>query len=119
MYFHALLEADEDGDLVLAKDDWQGGLNALRREMEELIQTSSEQQSKQLDQLKTEIDSEILSLRKEVVSLLEDMASDVRNIRRLQSHGGITLNGRNVAKAVQAVRSIGRHGKKAIFGENK
>ncbi|CAB9511665.1 WD domain, G-beta repeat [Seminavis robusta] len=118
-YFHALFESDADGDLLLAKDDWQGGLNALRREMEELINATSERNQKQLEQFKTEIDSEINGLRRELVSLLEDMAGDVRSIRRLQSHDGITLNGKNVAKAVKAVKSIGRHGKKAIFGEQK
>ena len=34
-YFHALLEADADGDLVLPDDDWHGGLNALREDIEE------------------------------------------------------------------------------------
>lgn len=35
-YFHALLEADADGDLVIEDDDWRGGLNALRHDMEEI-----------------------------------------------------------------------------------
>ena len=116
-YFHALLEADADGDLLLGKDDWQGGLNSLRREMEELIKETSEQNQRAIDQLKSDIDAELSNLRKDVVSLLEDMAGDVRSIRRLQSHDGITLNGKNVAKAVKAVKSIGRRGTKAIFGD--
>lgn len=118
-YFHALLEADADGDLLLSKEDWQGGLNALRKEMEELINTSSEQNQKTLDQFKTDIDTELSNLRSEVLSVLEDMAGDIRNIRRLQSHDGITLNGKNVAKAVKAVKTIGRRGQKAIFGKNQ
>jgi hypothetical protein len=35
-WFHTLLEVDADGDLLVNKDDWQGGLNALRRNIEEL-----------------------------------------------------------------------------------
>ena len=115
-YFHALLEADADGDLVLGREDWQGGLNSLRKEMEELITASTEQNQRALDQFKSEIDSEIACLRKDVVKILEEMAGDVRNIRRLQSHDGITLNGKNVARAVNAVKGIGRRGQKVVFG---
>ena len=118
-YFHALLEADADGDLLLMKEDWQGGLNALRRELEDRMNETSEQNQKALDQFKMEMEAEMASFRKEVVSLLEDMATDVRDIRRLQSHDGITLNGKNVAKAVKAVKSIGRRGQKAVFGNSK
>jgi len=117
IYFHALLEADADGDLLLGREDWQGGLNAMRKEMEELINTSSEQNQRTLDQIKTEIDVELACLRSEIVSLLDEMAGDIRNIRRLQSQDGITLNGKNVAKAVNAVKTIGRRGQEVIFGE--
>ena len=84
--------------------------------MEELIHASTEQNQRSLEQFKSDIDSEIAGLRRDVVTLLEDMAGDVRNIRRLQSHDGITLNGKNVARAVSAVKSIGKRGQKAIFG---
>lgn len=117
-HFHALLEADADGDLVLGRDDWQGGLNSLRKEMDDLITASIEQNQRCLEQFKTEIDSEIAGLRRDVVTILEEMAGDVRDIRRLQSHDGITLNGKNVARAVNAVKGIGRRGQKAVFGGN-
>lgn len=119
LYFHALLEADADGDLLLAKEDWQGGLNALRREMEDHINAASEQNQKSVDHFRMEMEAEMTSFRKQVVSLLEDMAGDLRDIRRQQSHDGMILNGRNVAKAVKAVKSIGRRGQKAVFGDKK
>lgn len=118
-YFHALLEADADGDLLMKGEDWQGGLNSLRREMDEAIRETAEQNQRALDQAKAEIHAEISSLRRETINLLEDLAGDVRSIRRLQSHDGITLNGKNVAKAVSAVKSIGRRGTKVIFGGHK
>mgnify|MGYP000293313005 CR=1 FL=1 len=89
----------------------------MRKEMEELINTSSEQNQRTLDQIKTEIDMELACLRSEIVSLLDEMAGDIRNIRRLQSQDGITLNGKNVAKAVNAVKTIGRRGQEVMFGE--
>lgn len=116
-YFHALLEASADGDLLLGNDDWEGGLIQLRREMEELIHANAERQQKAMDQLKMDIDTEISSFRREVISLLEDISDDINTIRRLQSHDGVTFNGRNISKAVKAVKSIGRHGKNALFGD--
>ena len=37
-YFHALLASDGHGDLLILKDDWQGGLNALKRELTDLTE---------------------------------------------------------------------------------
>merc|ERR1740139_109572 len=35
-YFHALLEADDHGDLLVHHEDWQGGLNALKTKINDL-----------------------------------------------------------------------------------
>ena len=115
-YFHALLEADEDGDLLIHKDDWQGGLNALRRDLEELNTHSAELHHHAMDELKTDMDNNIIALRKEVVSMLQDVSRDLREMRRVQKEGGVTFNGSNVAKAVRAVKSMGNNG---LFGGGK
>ena len=39
-WFHTLLEVEADGDLLVDKDDWQGGLNALRRNIEDLSESN-------------------------------------------------------------------------------
>jgi len=41
-YFHALLASDGRGDLLVHKDDWQGGLNALKRKLTEMTVSNSE-----------------------------------------------------------------------------
>ena len=115
-YFHALLEADEDGDLLIHKDDWQGGLNALRRDLEELNTHSAELHHHAMDELKADMENNITVLRKEMVSLLQDVSRDLKEMRRVQKEGGVTFNGSNVAKAVRAVKSMGNSG---LFGGGK
>jgi len=112
-YFHALLEADEDGDLLVSKDDWQGGLIALRRDLEEMNAHSAELNHQAMDEWKASIDNDIAALRREVISMLEDVSRDLKELRRVQKEGGVTFNGSNVAKAVRAVKSIGNRG---LFG---
>lgn len=70
---------------------------------------------KLIDQMKADIDAELATLRKEMLSSLENVAEDVRKIRRAQTQGGVTFSGKNVAKAVNAVKSIGRKGER-FFG---
>ncbi len=111
-YFHALLEADADGDLLIHKDDWQGGLNALRRDLEHMITTTAESNKKTLDQVKVDLADDLSSLKKQVVSMLHTISGDMKALQRMQGQDGIgfTINGKNVAKAVKVVKSIGRKG---------
>jgi len=109
-WFHILVETDAEGDLLVEREDWRGGLNALRREMEELEGRTRESHQKMIDQAKTEMNNEILGFRKEVMSVLEDLSDDMKTLKELQSQGGITFSGKNVAKAVKAVKSIRRQG---------
>ncbi|KAI2510727.1 hypothetical protein MHU86_3675 [Fragilaria crotonensis] len=109
-YFHALLEADDDGDLLINKDDWEGGLNALKKDLEELNEEAKDMNRHALEQLRAELNDDIGSFRREVVGILETLAGEVRQIKEIQSQGGVTFNGRHVARAVRMVKQIGKKG---------
>lgn len=118
-YFHALLEADADGDLLIHKEDWQGGLNALRRDMEHMITTTAESNQKALDQIKDVLEEDLSNLKKQVVGMLQTISSDMKVLQKGQGQDGIgiTFNAKNMAKAVKVVKSIGRKG--AIWRKQK
>jgi WD40 repeat protein len=110
-WFHTLLEVDADGSLHVQTDDWEGGLNALRRDMEELSQANKQSYEKTLEHLKADLDSDIAKFKEEVVSLLENLADDVKHLRKAQSQSIIKFDPKqNMAKVVKAVRSVGRQG---------
>jgi WD40 repeat protein len=110
MYFHALLEADDDGDLLINKDDWEGGLNALKKDLEELNEEAKDMNRHALEELRSELNNDIGSFRREVVGILENLAQEVRQIKEIQSQGGVTFNGKHVARAVRMVKQIGKKG---------
>jgi hypothetical protein len=117
-WFHTLLEVDADGSLQVQSDDWEGGLNALRRDMEELSQTNRETNRRALEQLKSDLDVDITKFKNEIVSMLEDLADDVKFLRKVQSSGIAYGAKQNLGKAVGgavktvggAVKSVGRKG---------
>lgn len=109
-YFHALLEADEDGDLLINKDDWEGGLNALKKDLEELNEEANTMNHQSLEELKAKLNDDIGSFRREVVAILENLGEEIKQIREIQSQGGVTFNGKHVARAVKMVKQIGRQG---------
>jgi WD40 repeat protein len=109
-YFHALLEADEDGDLLINKDDWEGGLNALKKDLEDLNEEANEMNRHALEELRAELNDDIGSFRREVVSMLENLSEELKQIKEVQSQGGVTFNGKNVARAVKMVKQIGNKG---------
>jgi septation ring formation regulator EzrA len=109
-YFHALLEADADGDLVLDADDWHGGLNALREDLEASAKSNAEAQKEALDTLKREIEEELSSFRDTTISLLQELSEDVRKIKDNQAKNLGNMTGKKVAGAVKAVKNIQRRG---------
>jgi hypothetical protein len=113
-YFHALLEADADGDLVTYDDDWRGGLNALRHDMEEISDQHAGAHQKALDELKMDLEKELASFKTEIITTLRSLSDDVKQIQITQSEGGVTFNGKRVAGAVNAVKEIGRKGSRFI-----
>jgi hypothetical protein len=118
-WFHTLLEVDADGDLLVNKDDWQGGLNALRRNIEDLSERNLQSQQRYLEQVKADIDSELSGFKREIARLLEDLSNDIKELHAMQSRGGITFSGKNVAKAVKAVKSIGQKGSSGLGSKKK
>jgi len=107
-WFHTLLEVDADGSLQLQTDAWEGGLNALRRDMEELSGDNRESYEKALQHVKNDLNSDIGTFKKEVVSMLEDLVDDVKYLRKAQSEGLLQLDGKRVKRVVKAVKSIGK-----------
>ena len=108
-WFHTLLEVDADGDLLVKTSDWKGGLNALRRDIEQLSEENAVASQRSSQAIKNEIQNEIQKLRRELVLILEDVAEDVSVLKKRQSSA--IISGKNVARAVKAVRSVGEKGK--------
>jgi hypothetical protein len=107
-WFHTLLEADSDGELKVGNDDWEGGLNALRRDMAELDDASRKNHEKLFQQLKTDMEGDMASFRKQVMSTLADIQAEMKQLTRNQKEGGITFSGKRVKNVMKAVKSIGR-----------
>ena len=100
-WFHTLLAVDSDGDLLHRGGDWEGGLNALRKDMSALVQ----RYDSTIGSLKTDVDKELQDMRADIMTALQSIAQDVRAVKKGQM-GPFT--GKNVAKAVSVVKSIGR-----------
>jgi hypothetical protein len=104
-YFHALLQADSDGDLIVEDDDWQGGLAALREDIEESNKMHAEAQRKALENMKDEFEKELASMRNEMLSILRDLSDDVKAMRKGSEENRV-FTGKRVAGAVRAVKEI-------------
>jgi ElaB/YqjD/DUF883 family membrane-anchored ribosome-binding protein len=104
------LEADADGDLVIEDEDWHGGLNALREDLEEASKSNAEAHQKGLENLRSDFEKELSTFRKDILSVLQDLSDDVKAIQRAQADGGVTFSGKRVAGAVKAVKEIRRRG---------
>ena len=107
-WFHTLLESDSDGALKVIRDDWQGGLTAIRRDMADLDSTSRKNQERLFQQLKVDMESDLVSFRKELMNVLENIHDEVKQLKQHQKDGGITFNGKGVKSVVKAVQSIGK-----------
>lgn len=94
---------------MVEDDDWQGGLNALRRDLKEEQESTAEANRKEMERLRGEINSDISAFRREIVSLLEDLSADIHEIKKSQGSG--VFSGKQMKKAVKAVKSIGKKGK--------
>jgi WD40 repeat protein len=115
-WFHTLLEVDADGGLLVETNDWEGGLNSLRRDVERLTESNAECTQRALQSLRDEVGGEVQNLKRELMSLLDDVSEDVKYLRKRHAEGGLSFNGKNVARAVKAVQSVGKKGS-ALFGK--
>lgn len=105
-YFHALLQADADGDLLVEEENWEGSLNSLKREIAEMNEENLELTQKLVGQMKKDLDEDIQNFRREVQSTLHDITVELKNLKQIHSAGSVTSNEENVAKAVKVVRTI-------------
>lgn len=106
-YFHALLEADADGDLLVSKDDWQGGINALRNELNTLSMITNEKTQNSITRLQSELNMDISAFRTEMITSFKKITSELDSRRQGTKERVLTYRDPNVSKAVKIVRSIG------------
>jgi Ion transport protein len=114
-WFHTLLEVDSDGSLQVHSEDWEGGLNALRHDMEELGRLNQQSYEKAIDRLKSDLDSDQTKFKQAVVTMLEELTEDVKYLRKIQSQSILNFDGHHIKSAVRAVKSVGRKGGAAMF----
>eukprot|EP00977_Amphora_coffeiformis_P009222 scaffold2102_cov161-Amphora_coffeaeformis.AAC.6 len=84
--------------------------------MAELDSASRKNQEKLFQQLKTDVESELVSFRKEVLNVLESIQEEVKQLKQHQKHGGITFSGKGVKNVVKAVQSIGK--RRSLFARD-
>lgn len=90
-YFHALLASDGHGDLLINKEDWQGGLHALKRELTDLTEMNNQRTHQTIVQLKEELKQEVaIMMRNEVGAMLNDIFLEVKEISKSQYAGQIS-----------------------------
>lgn len=100
-YFHALLESDEDGDLMVSQDDWQGGLNALRRELLQDQQEMNEANQRALEQMRNEVNNNIAVLQKQMTTMLEDISDEMKEMKDIKFKQGLA---KNVGRAIRMIK---------------
>jgi F0F1-type ATP synthase membrane subunit b/b' len=104
-YFHVLLASDGHGDLLLHKDDWQGGINALKRELTELTETNNQMTQQAIAQLREELKEEVtLMMRNEVGAVLNEIFLEVKEISKSQ-RTGLLPPSKKVLTAVQLLQN--------------
>jgi len=116
-YFHALLEADSRGDLLVSKDDWQGGLNALRKDLNQLQDDSHEKVRHLFNHMRDDIDKEMMSIRNEIRQSFELLNMEVKRCQKSYAQTAppaLVLGNRGVQTAVNAVSAIGSGAVQAV-----
>jgi F0F1-type ATP synthase membrane subunit b/b' len=103
-YFHALLASDGHGDLLMHKDDWQGGLNALKRELTEMADSNNQITHRELTRLREELRDEVANMMKNEIGLmLNDIFMEVKEISKSQRTGQLPTS-KKVLNAVQLMQ---------------
>jgi Polycystin cation channel len=103
-WFHTLLEVGADGGLQVKIDDWEGGMNELRRDIQQLSSDNKQHHDRSMQSMKLEFELEIQSFKRELLSVLEDLTDDVKEIKKVPSKGILKFDAKqNAANAVKAV----------------
>jgi len=104
-YFHALLDSDGHGDLLVNKDDWHGGVNALKKELTEITEANNLMTQRAIDNLRTELADEFSTmLRSEVTSVLNNVFLELKEMSKFRQ---TSMRTRKVSNAAQAAHSMG------------
>jgi len=104
-YFHALLASDGHGDLLRHRDDWQGGLNALKKDLTEITEANNAATNRAIDQLRNELAEEFSAmLQNEVTSVLNNVFMELKEISKFRQP---SIRTRKAANAAQAARVMG------------
>lgn len=108
-YFHALLQADADGDLIVDDDGWEGGLKSLMDDIEKNSEKHSDAHQKAIEDLKNDFEQDMNALKNEMLSILRDLSEDVKTIKKVQgaSNRGVVFDGRRVSGAVKQIGQVG------------
>lgn len=102
-YFHALLASDGHGDLLVHKDEWQGGLDRLKQELTELTETNNQMTHQAINQLREELREEVtLTMRKEVGAILKDILMEVKAVSK--TNRANVPKGKKVLNVVQTMQ---------------
>lgn len=96
-----MLESDEDGDLLVSQNDWQGGLNAMRRELQQDQLQLAEANNRAIEEMRNELNTNISNLQKQMTTMLEDLKEEVKDVKSMHSKIGLA---KNVAKAVKFIK---------------
>jgi len=86
---------------MVNQSDWQGGLNALRRELQQDQHEMNETYHRAMEQMRNELNTNIADLQKQMTSMLEDLSDEIKEIKDIKSKPGLA---QNVAKAVKFIR---------------
>lgn len=97
-FFHALLASDGHGDLLQQRDDWQGGFNALKKELTEITETNNSATQRSIDQLRSELAEEFSTmLQNEVTSVLNNVFMEMKELSKFRQASMRTRKAANAA----------------------
>mmetsp|Transcript_5230 Transcript_5230/g.9965 ORF Transcript_5230/g.9965 Transcript_5230/m.9965 type:complete len:1602 (+) Transcript_5230:107-4912(+) len=117
LYFHSLLDSDGHGDLLIQKDDWQGGLNALKKELTEIAAGNNTTTQRAMDNLRNELSEEFRAMiQNEVTSVLNNVFLELKEISKFRQ---MSIRTRKVANAALAAQAIGGNIKTPFDGIKK
>jgi hypothetical protein len=101
-YFHALLASDGHGDLLRHRDDWQGGLNALKKELADITDANNTVTNRAIEQLRIDLAEEFSEmLQSEVTSVLNNVFIELKELSKYRQVSQRTRKATNAAKGAR------------------
>lgn len=72
---------------MVNQDDWQGGLNAMRRELQQDQEEMNDANHRAMEQMRNELNTNIADLQKQMTSMLEDLSDEIKELKDMQVSG--------------------------------